>query len=138
MPKPRIEPTPAELYGPLFARVQERGILSDGKIFVDAVPRRPIGDIMADFAALPAGDAELMRFVEANFRLPARVAPLEPALPTRPLREHIRAMWPTLARGPQPGAPDSSALPVGHRHVVPGGGAFARFIIGTASSRCSA
>lgn len=121
MPKPRVESTPAELYGPLFARVQERGILSDGKIFVDAVPRRPIGDIMADFAALPAGDAELMRFVEANFRLPARVAPLEPGLPTRPLREHIRAMWPTLARGPQPGAPDSSALPVGHRHVVPGG-----------------
>lgn len=121
MPKPRVESTPAELYGPLFARVQERGILSDGKIFVDAVPRRPIGDIMADFADLPAGDAELMRFVEANFRLPARVAPLEPGVPTRPLREHIRAMWPTLARGPQPGAPDSSALPVGHRHVVPGG-----------------
>ena len=37
---PKLKPadaSPADLYGPLLARVQERGILDDGKTFVDAV-----------------------------------------------------------------------------------------------------
>lgn len=122
MPRPkRPDPTPAELYGPLLARVQERGILADGKIFVDAVPLRPIADIMADFGSLPPDDAELLRFVDANFRLPTRVEPPVPAVPTQPLRAHIRAMWSNLARDPQSGSHNSSVLPVSHRHVVPGG-----------------
>ena len=45
----QADATPAELFGPLLSRVQESGILRDGKVFVDAVPRRPVGDIMADF-----------------------------------------------------------------------------------------
>ncbi|WP_447763273.1 alpha,alpha-trehalase TreF [Sphingopyxis panaciterrae] len=122
MPKPRkTEATPAELYGPLLACVQERGILADGKTFVDAVPLRPIADIMADFERLSPGDEALRRFVDANFRLPARFDPPDPAAPTQSLRAHIRAMWSNLARDPQSGAINSSALPVGHRHVVPGG-----------------
>ncbi len=122
MPKPKpADATPAELYGPLFARVQESGILADGKTFVDAVPMRPIADIMADFEHLPPGDAELLGFVAANFRLPVRIAPPEPGTPTQPLRAHIRSMWSSLARDPQTGILNSSALPVGHRHVVPGG-----------------
>src|SRR5690242_10446416 len=116
MPKPgKTEATPAELYGPLLARVQERGILADGKTFVDAVPTRPIADIMADFAHLPPGDRELLRFVSANFHLPMRVAPPVPVVPVEPLRAHIRSMWSDLARGPQSGSVNSSALPVGHR-----------------------
>ena len=113
--------TPAELYGPLLARVQESQILADGKTFVDAVPVRPIAEIMAAFAELPPGDAELLRFVSANFRLPPSVVDAAPAVPVQPLREHIRTMWSTLARDPETGAVNSSALPVGHRHVVPGG-----------------
>ncbi len=122
MPKhKRAEPTPAELYGPLLAMVQERGVLADGKTFVDAVPKRPIGEIMADFACLPNGDDELLRFVVANFDLPPAIEPTVPGMPSMPLRAHIRSMWSNLARGPEAGAVNSSALPVGHRHVVPGG-----------------
>jgi alpha,alpha-trehalase len=122
MPKSRqTEATPAELYGPLLARVQESGILADGKTFVDAVPTRLIADIMADFALLPPNDDALLRFVAANFRLPVRIDPPELSVPTQPLRAHIRSMWSTLARDPQTGIMNSSALPVGHRHVVPGG-----------------
>lgn len=120
MPK-RAKPTPAELYGPLLAAVQERDILTDGKTFVDAVPKRPIAEIMADFAQLPPGDAELLRFVAANFDLPPSIDPAVPVMPAQPLRAHIRSMWSTLARDPESGAANSSALPVGHRHVVPGG-----------------
>lgn len=117
----RAERTPADLYGPLLAAVQERGILADGKTFVDAVPRRPVVDIMADFARLGGGDAELLAFVTANFDLPSVAAPPGPATAIRPLRDHIRAMWPALARDPRADVTNSSALPVGHRHVVPGG-----------------
>lgn len=117
----RMKLTPAELFGPLFAAVQERGILTDGKTFVDAVPRHPVEAIMADFARFEGGDAELLRFVKANFDLPPSVGPATGAGLTAPLRDHIRGMWPALARGPKAGAANSSALAVGHRHVVPGG-----------------
>ena len=120
-PRSDAKSTPADLYGPLLARVQERGILADGKTFVDAEPTRPIVDIMADFTQLQPGDDALRHFVAANFRLPERVDQPEPSVPTLPLRAHIRAMWSNLARDPQTGTLHSSALPVGHRHVVPGG-----------------
>jgi len=113
--------TPQELYGPLLAAVQESEILADGKTFVDAVPKRPVADIMADFAHLRAGTSELRQFVAANFDLPPSVAPAVPQVSAVPLREHIRALWANLARGPEAGAANSSALPIGHRHVVPGG-----------------
>lgn len=113
--------TPAELYGPLLAAVQERDILSDGKTFVDAVPKRPIAEIMADFERLPAGDAALSTFVAANFDLPPSVGSIVPAVPAQPLRAYIRTIWSNLTRDPELGAENSSALPVGHRHVVPGG-----------------
>lgn len=115
------EATPAELFGPLFSAVQERGILHDGKVFVDAVPRRPVAEIMADFAEFVGDDAALLGFVTVNFDLPEPVVAATAAATTRPLREHIRAMWPALARDPRTGERNSSELAVQHRHVVPGG-----------------
>jgi alpha,alpha-trehalase len=117
----RAEPTPAELYGPLLAAVQERGILTDGKTFVDAVPRHSVAQILADFAEFHGSDEALRQFVTDNFELPPMAAPATSGAPSLPLREHIRAMWPALARGPKAVAENSSALAVGHRHVVPGG-----------------
>jgi len=113
--------SPATLYGALLAAVQERGILADGKSFVDAVPLRPAAAILADFTRLPAGDMELAAFVRANFALPP--APERPSgrLPGQDLRGYIRGLWPELARVPQHEAAGSSALPVRHPHVVPGG-----------------
>ncbi|SEH19674.1 alpha,alpha-trehalase [Sphingopyxis sp. YR583] len=113
-----VEPSPADLYGPLLAKVQERAILADGKTFVDALPRRPVDEIMRDFAKLPAGDEALRSFIAANFDLPAAAMEARPAV--LPLRDHIRALWKDLARAPEQ-ASSGSALPVQHRHVVPGG-----------------
>jgi len=111
-------PSPADLYGPLLAKVQERAILADGKTFVDALPKRTAADIMRDFAHLPAGDDALRAFVADNFDLPAATDSMKPAV--LPLRAHIRALWTDLARAPAQ-ATCGSALPVRHRHVVPGG-----------------
>jgi len=112
------ESSPADLFGPLLAKVQERAILSDSKTFVDALPKRPVAEIMRDFAHLPAGDEALRAFIAANFDLPAATEGTRPAV--LPLREHIRALWKDLARAPKQAA-SGSALPVLHRHVVPGG-----------------
>jgi alpha,alpha-trehalase len=117
----KAEATPQELYGPLLAAVQEADLLADGKTFVDAVPRRPIPDILSDFGRLGGDRHELLRFVADNFDLPASAARSLASRPTLPLREHIRSLWADLARDPEEGAANSSALPVGHRHVVPGG-----------------
>lgn len=114
----RNEASPADLYGPLLAKVQEREILSDGKTFVDALPKRPPAEIMRDFAKLRVDDDALRSFVAANFDLPAAGEGARPAV--LPLRAHICAMWKELARAPKH-CVRGSALPVRHRHVVPGG-----------------
>ena len=122
MPKSRnAEGSPAELFGALFARVQERAILPDGKTFVDAVPRRPVRDIMTDFAGLAANDEALLRFVTANFDLPSVTEKEVSEIPALPLREYIRSAWRSFTRAPAMPRDNSSALAVGHRHVVPGG-----------------
>lgn len=110
-------PSPAEQYGDLFVAVQEGRIFPDGKTFVDAVPRRAADAIMADYlAARPASAADLRAFVLDNFIVPGVN---DRALP--PLREHIAALWPQLARQPETPAPGSSAIALPRPYVVPGG-----------------
>lgn len=111
--------TPADLFGPLLSAVQERRILGDGKTFVDAVPRRAAAQIMADYAKFSGDDEALREFVTTNFELPAELETVSTSAATQELRQQIRAMWPALARDPREG--QSSALPIRHRYVVPGG-----------------
>ncbi|WP_156363844.1 alpha,alpha-trehalase TreF [Sphingomonas sp. Leaf357] len=113
--------SPAARLGDLFARVQDGSVLADGKTFVDAIPRRAIEAILADAAGLPDDRDALRRFVLANFDLPMPVDAVAPHTPGQPLRAYIRAMWPVLAREPVAPVAGSSALPIAHRHVVPGG-----------------
>ena len=116
--------SPADLYGPLFEAVQGRRIFPDGKTFVDATPRLPIQQILADYAAEPHGDdAALRRFVEARFDVPGQEgeAPAPVVAAPLPLREHIAALWPVLTRPPLEPGPGSSALALPAPYVVPGG-----------------
>ncbi len=111
------QPSPADLYGALFAAVQTGRIFPDGKTFVDAVPKRAPEAIMADYRrAAPNSPEALCAFVLANFTVPGvndRGA--------TDLRRHIRNLWPTLVRQPEPAAAGSSALPMPAPYVVPGG-----------------
>jgi alpha,alpha-trehalase len=53
-----------------------RKLFPDGKTFVDATPRRPPAQILAAYRAHAAfTDAELKRFVRANFVVPESRAP---------------------------------------------------------------
>ena len=104
-PKASEVPSPADIYGELFHQVQMRRLFPDGKTFVDATPRRPPAQILAAYRAHAAfTDAELKRFVRANFVVP-QSAPLPPPSSTaacgparpRPWRSGFRAgatAWP--------------------------------------------
>lgn len=113
-------PSPSDLFGDLFATVQERGLFADSKTFADAIPRRAPEAILRDWrAAAPAGDAALAAFVAENFDLPQDEAGVPPD--ARPLRDHIVELWPALTREPAVPPPGSSLLALPRRHVVPGG-----------------
>ncbi|EQD46093.1 Glycoside hydrolase, family 37, partial [mine drainage metagenome] len=90
-------PTPAQLFGPLFVRVQMDAIFPDGMTFVDAVPKAAPSIILRRYRKnYPRTRTALRRFVEQNFTLPAPDRTRVPAAPT--LRAHIALLWPLLTR----------------------------------------
>jgi len=115
-------PTPSELYPGLFERVQLERVYEDGKTFVDAVPRRPPGAIMQDYASSRDDPAlDLAAFVARHFDLPASAGADFQTKPGTDIEDHIDALWPVLMREPDEPVPHSSLLPLPHRYVVPGG-----------------
>lgn len=114
--------SPADRFGELFAAVQMARIFPDGKTFVDAVPKRPDADILADWQRdKPADDAALRAFIEANFTVPDTGPPPTPSGERPPIREHIRQLWPVLTRPADQPPPGSSLLALPQPYVVPGG-----------------
>jgi alpha,alpha-trehalase len=113
--------TPAQLFGPLFVRVQMDALFKDQKEFPDAVPKAPPPVILRRYrAAHPRSRAALLRFVRSNFSLPAP-AKTPPALPEKSLTAHIASLWPVLTRQPAVPPPYSSLLYVPKPYIVPGG-----------------
>lgn len=115
-------PTPADIYQELFHQVQTRRIFPDGKTFVDAVPRRAPEKILADYRAHSRfSDAELKRFVRANFVVPEAGAAPKPNAARPPIKDHIAALWPHLTKPPVKPVAGGSALAMAKPFVVPGG-----------------
>ncbi|WP_395443199.1 trehalase family glycosidase [Caulobacter sp. UC70_42] len=115
-------PTPADTYQEFFHQVQTRRIFPDGKTFVDAVPRRAPAKILADYRAHSRlSDAELKRFVAANFVVPQAGTAPKPSAARPPLKDHIAALWPHLTRPPVKPVAGGSALAMDKPFVVPGG-----------------
>ncbi len=121
-PKTSEVPSPADVYAELFHQVQMRKLFADGKTFVDAKPRRPPARILADYRAHAAfTDAELKRFVRANFVVPEDAPAPPPSKDRTTLKAHIAALWPVLTRPPVQAVEGDSALPLDKPFVVPGG-----------------
>jgi len=113
--------SPSQLYGGLFAAVQESGLFADSKTFADAVPLREAAAILADYSAAPPADRDgLRRFVAANFALPEAGTACGAAAPVSDdLARHVERTWSLLERE---GAEErGSAIGLAHRFVVPGG-----------------
>lgn len=114
--------SPADVYGTLFERVQLQKVFSDGKTFVDALPKRDASAIMADFSKQnPNSPDALRQFVMANFDVPGMAAAPASEAQRLPLREHIYQLWSQLQRPAQSAVAGSSALALPEKYIVPGG-----------------
>jgi alpha,alpha-trehalase len=121
-----LVPSPSQLYGQLFVRVQMAGLHPGNDNFVDDIPKAPPRVIMQRFrAANPRSPEELRRFLEDNFTFPVR--PRTPPIPAdRTVAAHIARLWPLLTRAAIVPPAYSSLLYVPKPYVVPGG-AFQEF-----------
>jgi alpha,alpha-trehalase len=119
-------PTPSQLYGPLFVRVQMTALRPGNDNFVDDIPKASPRVIMQRYrAADPLTRDALLQFVQDNFTFPARVR--TPRIPTdRTVAAHIARLWPLLTRASVVPPAYSSLLYVPKPYVVPGG-AFQEF-----------
>jgi len=112
---------PQVLFQDLFVAVQTAPLYADGKLFPDAVPTSAPGDILAQYhAAHPASAAELRRFVDEHFLLPAPVRIAAAAPERAPLLTHIDGLWQQLTRNTPDVPPYDSLLPLPKPYVVPG------------------
>lgn len=99
-----------------------RKLFDDGKTFVDATPKRPPAQILAAYRARAnLSDAELKRFVRANFDIPQNAPTPAPSQERTSLKAHIKALWPVLTRSPTKAIDGGSALAMDKPFVVPGG-----------------
>jgi alpha,alpha-trehalase len=113
----RAAHTPEEVYGPLYRAVQLAHVFPDNKTFVDLIPLEQPDAILAAYEhEKPEGRTLLTAFVARHFRGQDDAPPAK-----RTMREHIKALWPVLARPPLAVTPGSSSLEVPNASVVAGG-----------------
>ena len=118
------ERTPLRMYGQLFIDVQMQDVLSDGKTFVDVLPRCLPPAMLVSLYEQRRHEPgfSLTAFVTEHFVLPQTGVANSP---WDAIRERIRGLWPQLVRStdneaaPLPGT--STLLPLPHPYVVPGG-----------------
>ncbi|MBI4409123.1 MAG: alpha,alpha-trehalase TreF [Gemmatimonadetes bacterium] len=113
---------PSRDLGLLFHDVQLAGLFPDSKTFVDARPVLPPAEIAARYAAARSSAGfSLSAFVEQYFELPGPVGEGFRSDTSRPMEEHIRALWPVLTRARDTVDARSSLIPLPNAYVVPGG-----------------
>lgn len=109
--------TPEDVYGDLYRAVEMARVFPDSKTFADMVPLdSPAATMAAYHAEHPQGKEALNAFVARHFR---KATPNDQRKLT--MLEHIRALWPILAKPPMAATPGSSLLQLPYAYVVAGG-----------------
>ncbi len=117
VPSPSTYP---QLSGRLFETAQERGVFTDSKTFVDAVPDSEPEAIRERFAEREDGEVDPERFVREHFALPED--PVTAADPSRVSMEwYMDGLWPHLIRDPIETRDGETILSLPNRSVIPGG-----------------
>lgn len=102
--------------------MQTARLFDDSKTFVDARPLLAPAEVASRYAAeRDAAGFGLRTFVERHFELPRPAGEGFRADTSRPMEEHVRALWPALTRQPDAPNPHSSLIPLPNAYVVPGG-----------------
>ena len=121
-PQPIVTNPPDKIYGKLFVDVQMNRVFSDGKTFVDCIPKRKPAEILADYdAKKDAAGFDLKKFVLDNFDLPAGPTDNYKTNTTEDVVTHIKNLWSVLKRTPDKFVEGSSLLPLPYPYIVPGG-----------------
>lgn len=106
---------------PLFPAVQQAAIFPDSKTFADALPRRPLADILQDYDERKGESGfNLKSFIDENFIVPVPYARREET-PEVDLELHLRHLWDSLTRPADRPVAGSTLVPLPHPYVVPGG-----------------
>ena len=113
--------TPDKIYGDLFIEVQMQKVFTDGKTFVDCIPKRKPADIMYDYGMQKGPNFNLKKFVEENFEIPQGAGANYKSDSTDDVVTHIKKLWPVLKRNPDKEVEGSSLLPLPYPYIVPGG-----------------
>ena len=108
-----------ESLSPLYEAVQTASVFPDSKYFTDCVPKMAADKILAAYkTAQKQPDFDLKKFVATHFD-----APKNPETgytsESKPLREHLDALWDVLMRTPD--ALGGTLIPLPHPYIVPGG-----------------
>lgn len=116
-----VSKSPDEGLGELFNDVQKQHIFSDGKTFVDLIPRRRMRQIKQEYL-LAKKDPEfnLQEFIARYFyEMPLSKKDSYPSDDRRTASHHISALWSHLERRNRRDRGSLVALP--YTYVVPGG-----------------
>lgn len=116
----RVQKSPDEGLGELFADVQKNSVYSDGKTFVDLVPRRRMRQIQQEYL-LEKKDPNfnLHEFVNRHFYEFGGDKPAYKTDQHATASEHIRELWHVLERRNRRDRGSLVALP--YPYIVPGG-----------------
>lgn len=113
--------SPDESYAELFHDVQSARVYSDGKTFVDMIPRKRVRELRREYAmARKDPNFNMEEFVSRHFYefRPRRGAPYVPDEQTT-TRQHVTSLWKELGRRNRKNRGSLFALP--HEYIVPGG-----------------
>ncbi|OUJ73289.1 alpha,alpha-trehalase TreF [Hymenobacter crusticola] len=123
--------SPRQLYPELFEAIQLGLIFSDGKTFVDAVPKVAPSVIREAYQQQKSQQGfDLRRFTLTYFELPGEVTKLYQGEITKQyqsnidagIRHHIDTLWTVLERRADPAVTQGTSLiPLPQSYIVPGG-----------------
>jgi alpha,alpha-trehalase len=114
---------PAHDLGGLFQDVELSRVFPDSKTFVDARPLLSPAQVASRYATERVTPGfSLTAFVARYFQAPRAAAVASPDSGKREgMEDHIRSLWPMLARPPDSADARSTLIPLPKPYVVPGG-----------------
>ncbi len=115
--------SPRQTYPDLFEKVQLAKIYSDGKSFVDAIPKKSPSAIMNAYDTQKKISAfNLKSFVTENFSMPENHNAVYQSDINAGIEKHLDTLWTVLKRNPDTVSKfKTSLLPLPHPYIVPGG-----------------
>src|SRR3990170_7509236 len=111
---------PDKAYPQLYRDVMMMQIFADSKTFADSFPLAPPEEIDELYKKIDRSDKQhIIEFVNHWFQFPE--TPVENIGESKPIDQHISALWNLLTRNPNNESKLSSLISLPYRYIVPGG-----------------